>query len=358
MSRFGRTLNYASVNEDWCAEAAGLQLRDGDRVLCITGSGDRPLDLLYEADCDILAIDLNPAQNALLQLKIAAMRDLEFEDYTRFLGLEPAPRSWRVDRLARLELDAEARAWCSAHSRLVARGILYQGRWERHYRRVAAFGGLVRPRGIARLFSFTDVQTQAAWVREHWDTPVWRAAWWLASNRSASRLLFGDPAFFAHLDVKPAPFLYRSFERGLQRHLARDSFMAALALTGRLLPHALPPYLRADGVERIRPRLGRIRAVSADLITHLEQTRGWTRMSLSDVPSFCDRAQFERLLRGVVRAGADGARVVIRQFMTRHPVPPLAGFVREPELERDLARMDRAFCYSFIVGVVRHRGVQ
>src|SRR3989337_2234761 len=46
---FFKTLNYASVNEDWRTEAEALRPGPEDTVLCVTGSGDRPLDLLARA---------------------------------------------------------------------------------------------------------------------------------------------------------------------------------------------------------------------------------------------------------------------------------------------------------------------
>ena len=358
ISRFASTLNYTSVNEDWLAEAAGLRLVDGDRVLCITGSGDRVLDLLAVADCEVVGIDLNPAQNALLHVKIAAMRQLRFADYARFLGLEAAPARWRLDRLAELELPGWVTDWFRPRKRLIARGVLYQGRWERHYRRISRFGRAVRARDLRTLFAFDDVEAQAAWVRKNWDTSTWRAAWWLSTTPLSARVLFGDPAFYSNLDVDPTRYLYQSFRRGLQHHLARDSFMASLVFTGRLLPSARPPYLTPEGVARIRPRLDRIEVVTADLLDHLDVHRGYTALSLSDVPSFCDRGQFDRLLHGTVRAARPGARVLIRQFMTRHPIPTVPGLVRDAALEEHLARIDRAFCCTFIAAEVSARGTE
>ena len=62
---FMTTLNYASCNEDWRSEWDALEIKPNDRVLCITGSGDRPLNLLLQNPKDVIAMDLNPIQNNL-----------------------------------------------------------------------------------------------------------------------------------------------------------------------------------------------------------------------------------------------------------------------------------------------------
>jgi S-adenosylmethionine:diacylglycerol 3-amino-3-carboxypropyl transferase len=87
MRGFWGTLNYSSVNEDWRTEATALRLRDGDRVLAITGGGGRVLDLLAVADVAVVGIDLDGPQNHLLWLKLEAMRRLAWPEYAAFLGL-------------------------------------------------------------------------------------------------------------------------------------------------------------------------------------------------------------------------------------------------------------------------------
>ena len=85
---FATSLNFTSSNEDGRTELAALALSPDDRVLCLTASGTRPLDLLLGDPGDILAIDINPAQNHLLRLKIAAFKTLSDDELYAYLGLE------------------------------------------------------------------------------------------------------------------------------------------------------------------------------------------------------------------------------------------------------------------------------
>jgi S-adenosylmethionine-diacylglycerol 3-amino-3-carboxypropyl transferase len=359
-SNFPRTLNYASVNEDWRTEAAGLRIGSSDIVLCVTGSGARPLDLLAVDPAGVVAIDMNATQNQLLQLKVGAMRELPYEEYVAFLGLRSAAPAWRWEtwRGVSASLPASVRAFWNERPRMIRSGIIYQGRWERFYQRVAVLARTLRPRAIPALFEFQTLEEQRAFIRGEWDTRSWRAAYRVVCSPLTSRLFFGDPGFYLHVSVPVGRVVYERMRASLERFLARENFMISLCLTGRLPEGDLPPHLTQQGYATIRERLDRLEIVTVDVLEFLRARREtpFTRFSLSDLPSFLGARQFESLLDGITWSAAPGARVVIRQFLTRYSVPE--GFsdrlTREPQLEARLARDDRAFAYDFIVGEV-HR---
>jgi len=354
---FFKTLNYASVNEDWRTEAEALRPGPEDTVLCVTGSGDRPLDLLALGPRRVVAIDVNPAQNHLLALKVAAMRRYGYGEFAAFVGLAPADPRWRRHALLALagDLDPAARGFWAAHLQMIEMGVIYQGRWERFYRWAAALARRVRPRAIPRLFEFDDLEAQRRFLRDGWDGPLWRLLFQAVCSRVVSRLVLRDPAYYAHRAVPAGRWLYQRMTGLLERCLARDSFMVSLVLRGRLSPFDLPPYLEPAGYQTIRARLDRLSAVTAGLIGFTaEQAGGFSRFSLSDVPSFLSAREFEGLLEWVAHSAAPRARVVIRQFLTRYDVPlGLAeAFRRGRDLERRLAAEDRAFAYDFLIAEV------
>lgn len=356
MTPFCRTLNYSSVNEDWRTEARALTVGGDDRVLCVTGSGARPLALLAEAPAQVTAVDDNPAQSALLALEVAAIRRLDFDELVAFLGLAPADPRWRADRLRALRADlGEHRADADTLAPLVVRGVLYAGRWERHHARLARVGRLLRGKVIDELFAHRDLEAQRRFVHLVWDTPTWRRVFQVCCAPLVARLTFGDPAFYRHVAVPMGRTLYGRLRGALERTLARDNFMVSLALRGVLSDTDLPPHLTREGHAVLRGRLDRLSIVTDDVGAVLARSRhAFTRLSLSDVPSFLDGHGFAALCRVVADTAAAGARFCIRQFATRYTPPrDLAGrLVREPALERQLAREDHAFAYEFLVGTV------
>jgi len=358
VAAFFSTLNYASVNEDWRTEAAALRLQGGERVLCVTGSGARPLDLLAAFPLRVLAVDRNPAQSHLLHLKRAALEALPYDAYAAFLGLRPAAARRRREALRALapRLPADTRLFWEGREGAVGRGILYEGRWERFHRRLARFARLLHSRRVRTLLGFDDLGAQRLYLERHWDDAAWRSLFAVACSAPVVRLLFGDPAYCAQAALPAGRLLHARMGALLERVLARESFMVGLVLSGALPPEDLPPHLTEEGHRTIRARLSGLEVVTAEVTSLLEACPPgrFDRFSLSDVSSFLDRAGFVRLLAAVARAAAPGARVVLRQFLTRHAVPASLEprLLRDPALEARLAAEDRSFAYDFLVAEV------
>jgi S-adenosylmethionine-diacylglycerol 3-amino-3-carboxypropyl transferase len=234
--------------------------------------------------------------------------------------------------------------------------LLYQGRWERFFRLGSWAARLVRSRKVRALFAFDDIEAQRRFVRQRWETPFWRWLYDVFLSRFVLERFLGDPAFFLHVGVPPGRFVRERMTASLERVLARENFMVSLTLRGRLAPLDLPPRLTPEGAGRIRERLGRLTIATGDVVDHLETVAPGTysRLSLSDVPSYLSQQGFERLLAGVARASAPGARFCIRLFLSRPQFPDRFArvLVREPALEQHLAEEDHAFAYDFIVGRV------
>src|SRR4051812_47794190 len=80
--------------EDPQSDRVALAPLTGMRVVAITSGGCNVLSLLIDDPARIHAIDINPAQSALLVLKIAAIRALDLTSYRSFLGIDPAHDRW------------------------------------------------------------------------------------------------------------------------------------------------------------------------------------------------------------------------------------------------------------------------
>ena len=350
---FDRSLNYSSVNEDWDTELRALDAGASDVVLCVTGSGARPLALLARTEATVVAIDRSPAQNHLLRLLLAAAGCLEPADALGWMGVRAADRRWRLgtyDRILAPRLPPETREWWARRTSALAGGVVYAGRWERHFRRVSHLARRIWPVDV--LFSFDDLDEQRHWLERHWDDWRWQAAWRIVCDPRFSRVVFGDPAFHGPLSVEPGRYIRDRMRRCLETHLARDSFMVSLVLRGELPACDLPPHLTEAGLEAIRERRDRLRVVDDDVAAHLDAgPQRYTRFSLSDVPSYLDAEGTARLWRSVLRAAEPGARVVVREFLRRHPIPAGLPLRRETGLEDELARIDRSFAYDFVVAV-------
>ena len=101
-------LVYNQCWEDPAVDHEALRLRPDDRVLVITSAGCNALDYALSG-ASVLAVDVNPRQNHLLELKRAGIRALDFEAFFDLFGrggsgrareiyAEPAPGPARARR--------------------------------------------------------------------------------------------------------------------------------------------------------------------------------------------------------------------------------------------------------------------
>ncbi len=79
-------LVYNTCWEDPRVDRVALELKRDDQVLVITSAGCNALDYALAGAGQVYAVDMNPRQNALLELKQAAIRALSWEDFFRMFG--------------------------------------------------------------------------------------------------------------------------------------------------------------------------------------------------------------------------------------------------------------------------------
>ncbi|QDT65823.1 DUF3419 family protein [Calycomorphotria hydatis] len=89
-----RILIYNACWEDPRVDRVALELGPEDSVAMITSAGCNALDYALQAPKAVHAIDMNPNQTALLELKMAAIRKLPYEDVFALFGEGASPR-WK-----------------------------------------------------------------------------------------------------------------------------------------------------------------------------------------------------------------------------------------------------------------------
>lgn len=80
-------LVYNTCWEDPRLDQVALELKPTDRVMVITSAGCNALDYALQGPAHVYAVDMNPRQNALLELKLAGIRALDHETFFQLFGL-------------------------------------------------------------------------------------------------------------------------------------------------------------------------------------------------------------------------------------------------------------------------------
>jgi S-adenosylmethionine-diacylglycerol 3-amino-3-carboxypropyl transferase len=317
------TLNYTLANEDTRLELRLLEDIPARHVLTVAGSGGRVLPLLAAAPRLVTCVDLAQEQLWLTELRIESARALEHREFLAFWGYPPEAAS--ADR--RRELFSRIRLSPAAHEfskRLFEAGqwssVLYEGRWERTFAKLARVNRRLTGRRGAALFEARTLQEQRDYLRGRFPRLAWEAVLFILGNATVFNALLYRGSFpRKNLRTSSRRFYVDAFDRLLERGLARENFFLQLAFFGEIrFAEGNPVECDAGVFARAKAGLkeATIRYVLADAVhAARESPEPIDFLSFSDVPSYFSGDLEREFLQRIRPRIAPGGRVVVRNYL-------------------------------------------
>jgi S-adenosylmethionine-diacylglycerol 3-amino-3-carboxypropyl transferase len=370
-----KNLVYNQCWEDPRLDRVALQLTSADNVAVITSAGCNALDYVLAGAGRVNAIDVNPIQNALLELKVAGIRSLDHATFFQIFGEGHCPTWTDAYSQMRPHLEPTAqRYWDKNGPRFFASGRSFYFRgssgmfaWmiNAYMNRVAKIRG-----SVTRLLEAPTVQEQAIVyreerLRERLFRPVIR--WFL--RRDTTMAMLGVPASQRRQIDRDYPggiaaFIMDRVETVFTRLPLSDNYFWRVYLTGQYTQDCCPEYLKAENFERLKAgEIDRLQVFTGSLLAFLLETeQPISRFVLLDHMDWLDENLRDALhaeWQGIVDRAAPGARVIWRsaglkcEFVDRIPVRTAQGertvgelLTYNRELADELHRQDRVNTYG------------
>ena len=346
-------IRYANCWEDAAVLCEALQPRPGMRILSIASAGDNALALAAEG-AEVVAVDLSMAQLACLELRRAAIRELEHEELLAFLGVRPAAD--RLSTYARLaaSLPPESRAFWAERLGLVAAGVIHAGRFENYFRLFRTrILPLIHTRArVEALLAARSAGEREAFYGEAWDNLRWRLLFRLFFSRFVMGRLGRDPEFFRFVRGSVAERILARARYAVTALPPAENPFLQFILRGNFAP-SLPRYLEPERFRAVREGVERLTCVRGAIedVAAAWAGGGYDGFNLSDIfeymgPPLC-REVYGRLLS----LARPGARIAYWNMLAPRQCPPeLVARVRSVgDVASALFRRDRAFFYSAFV---------
>lgn len=352
---YSRTLVYNACWEDPAVDRQVLGVTSDDNLLVITSAGCNVLDYALLAPKRIYAVDSNPRQTALLELKLAGIRHLSFDDFFAAFGngYHPEFRALYTKHL-RDDLSEFARGfwdkqcgWFTSKrgsfyfhglSGLVASGV------RRYFK--------MRPRlrlAVDEMIGARDLHEQ----RDIYDQRIAPLLWnrmvnWTISRQFVMSLL-GVPYPQRKLVEAQHSRGIAGFIRDCVEHVFRQLPLASnyfwrLYLTGRYDRECCPEYLKEEGfaalknglVDRVSPHTT---TVTEFLKGHDEQISRFVLLDHMDwMSSYYPDALIEEW-NAICERAAPGARILLR---SAHAKP---AYLEELKIGPDGRRLRELFTF-------------
>ena len=351
--------------EDPEMDRQAFNLTPADTVVSISSAGCNPLNFLCQSPRKLICIDGNAAQNAILELKLAAIRAL---NHAAFFDIFAARRPAVITRVyrgrLRPQLSPRAREFWDETLWMAARGLYNFGRMGLFCRILRPFLALLglQKQHVEAFFELRSLEEQAVWYRQYAAPKLW-GPW-------SRRFVMFRPLLYL-CGVHPeqyrlvngrhdmSEYVKERVEYALTRVPIYDNYFLSQAVTGRFRGNRVPPYLLAENFDTLRRNLDRVTIVNGWLGPYLDTLppASINKFNLLDIFDWMTPAMFEATLQSVLRAAAPGATLIYRSgcYALDPPASILQHVERHDALARKLFATDRSTTYgSFYILTVKH----
>jgi S-adenosylmethionine-diacylglycerol 3-amino-3-carboxypropyl transferase len=352
-ARFDR-IRYAQCWEDADVLLEAMQVAKGDTCLSIASAGDNTIALAGAGAGRVIAVDLNPAQIACLELRIAAYRELDHDEFLEIVGQSPSDRREQLYTRCRRHLSVDSCRFWDCRRVLIRRGFAQVGKFERFLR---SFRRYLLPlvegrRNVDHLLALRTSQERQAFYDSRWNNRRWRFLCRLFFGRAALGRFGRDPSFTRYADESVWASLQRRIPQALVVQEPADNPYLQWILKGRY-ESALPWSWRRENFERIRRNLDAIEWHCEPIEQVLAGIPDGTLngCNLSDIFEYMSETAYRALLYEFIRASAPGCRLVYWNVVVERSRPEMFARALVPlkALADRLHAVDKAFFYRSLV---------
>jgi S-adenosylmethionine-diacylglycerol 3-amino-3-carboxypropyl transferase len=302
-------LRYANCWEDADVLLAGLNAREGSRMLSIGSAGDNSFSLLLTNPEWVVAIDINRIQLHLIELKKVCIENLTHEETLCFLGFRPCDLRLQYFHQVKDALSPAAKTYWESRLAQIEAGIIHAGKFEKYLR---LFSKKILPlihssKTVEALLSEKTAEKQEHFYQKQWNTWRWRLLFRIFFSRMLMGKLGRDPEFLKHVKGSVSNFVYQKAAAHLKSVFTQKNPILRYCLIGdfgRILPH----YLEKENFEIIKSNIHKLRLMEGYAEDAISEYGRFDYMNLSNIFEYMDETQFhataEALVSGHYREAA------------------------------------------------------
>jgi S-adenosylmethionine-diacylglycerol 3-amino-3-carboxypropyl transferase len=283
----GNRLIYNTCWEDPAIDRELLVLDPDSKIVMITSAGCNALDYLLDNPAQIHSVDVNPRQNALLELKMALIHRGNYDDLFKMFGNGTHDNYLRIYQSLRDTLSEEARSFWDGKIRYfkpgrgLRRSFFYHGTsgWVAWFFRMYVFY-FKRQAGryVQELLSAETLDQQRE-IYERIDKCLWdRFNRWIIRQPALMSLIGVPRSQIGLIDEAYPGGLERFVRDKLQRVFTtvpiRNNYFWRVYLKGTYASKCCPNYLKIENFQHLQNNIAKIQTYTLTLTDFLRQYPG------------------------------------------------------------------------------------
>ncbi len=340
-------IRYANCWEDSKILRQGLQIKAGQIGLSIASGGDNTFALLLDNPQQIYAFDRSKPQLYLMELKMRAIENLEYQQLLEFLGIENSPSRLKLFASLKTKLSKEAVGYFENNIIIIEQGIIHAGKFEAYFQ---LFRKYICPLYCSRkkLETFTELNSlseQKSFYAREIDNWRFKAIFKLYFGMSVMGKLGRDKSFYRYLDDKEniAEDIKRRFEYGISHSINQNNPYLSYILRGNYRSEALPEYLQPANYPTIKNNLHKIKLINRSLM-EVESDIKFDFFNLSDIFEYLSEEDFVQNLAKLSALSQTGARFAYWNMQHKRYFNS-DDFIIETELSKQLFDKNQSIFY-------------
>lgn len=340
--------------EDPLSDYYALKIKQHNTIVAITSGGCNVLGFLLYDPKTIYSVDINLAQTYLLQLKIAAIKALDFDDFIAFSGLVSYPNRGILFDKVKDKLSAEASLFWQEQNKIITNGFIMNGKYEGFVKFAGKFLKLLQGKSrVNGLFKTKTQVEQENYFDNIWNTKRFKYLFKILFNKHilAKRGLVSDYFHFDDGSNSFAESFYKRSKKAFRDLPIKGNYFVSLYLLGKYRNNEdVPEYLKRENYDLIKSRVDRIKTITSDAQGWIDtmENESIDCFALSNICELMSGDETRRLFEAVKRTATPNARVIFRNLMIPREVPDelRKHIVKDEDLSRFIHDNDRSFVYG------------
>ena len=345
-------IRYANCWEDADILLDALKIETGDRVLSIGSAGDNSFSLLTGNPEFVVAVDINQVQLNLIELKKAAFKALDYEEFVQFLGSKSCHVRWDLFLKVSPFLSQELTDFWTERKFEIEVGIINQGKFEKYFsyfkRRILPL--VHNKKRIIELFENKDEELQKQFFIEKWNNKRWQMLFKIFFSRFVLGRFGRDPKFLNEVKIPVSEFIFNQAKAHLSSVYCQKNYFLQYILTGKFRKD-LPHYARKENFESIKKRIDKIIVHKGFAEDVFEKYDGINKFNLSNIFEYMNQENFAETADIFLRNSLPKSVFAYWNLMVPRKMSEIDdSFIYEKETSQILKKIDKGFFYSnFIV---------
>lgn len=320
------------------------------RVLLVASGGCTALSLLsHPAITKIEAVDLNPAQLHLVELRRQALLHLSLDDQLRLIGADKSASD--RDRLSiyasfSSNLPVSTKAFWDARPEQIEFGVNRVGRFEQLFRQ------------LAEKFSQIGIEPlqEPLIAVNH---PRWRDIFEQVFERDRLIDTFGEAAVNYSMDRSFGEHFADVFAQALQRFIPDENYFLTQVwgdrYTSNLTGEGVPLYLQSSVQNDIRKfgteRLQLHQGAFFEALQELAQSEKFDLIQFSNISDWMPLSNLHQMLNEIINCLKCGGAIIGRRLNGDHNLEKIMAehITVDRSLSQELLASDRSFFYREVV---------